>query len=659
MIGEINKKTPVSDYQPSAEIRDFTAVIKKDYAEGELILNKPYIELNDRSVIQDENRGQLMFNAFVDTGVEDPNEAWKWRGTRSMARNKGIAMHANLTGNFLLPMFTAQNEDDEVDQDFSEIMRDIIEWMASPTNSNYQSSFLQAVFGMLTNPVTYIGAEYSEVFQTIREMQKDGSISKKEILDEVLSGFQAPIYSSTQILITNAYERNIQKQRRIIKRRFVEKSELEAKYGTHPNWVFLKEGIKSIYNEENGLFYDVRDHNNSSQANLIAEETPLCRRDDSEVCFLNGIYFGNENIENNPIRHRDNRNAPKYNVVPFGFHRIGEHFFYYKSMMNSMGWDNMLYDTMSEIVMNRALLEVDMPIAVSGSDKIDSEIIFPNSVVAFEDKDTKIVPLLPNSNMVAGFNALRETEKSINEGSVNETISGQLPDANQKAYNVAQAQSSARKLITAVGKSLAESITMLGDLMKDIAINNITVAEVEDLIGDEMKLKYKTFFLPNKSTGGKVVNKSIKFNPDLIGAEMSQDQLEEAHIALYEKTKKSGKTDDIRHVNPELFAKFKYLSRTDAEEMFTKNQEYWQPILLNLKTTLAQDPYTNQEALTKKIMYSYFQSAGGDFVQKAPAPPPGGPPGADMMPGAPAIPGMPTMPQRSPLSTPPSYKVLG
>ena len=355
MIGNIIKnRTPISTYQPlSEDVKLFTADVKEDYGVGVQILNTPWLELNYRSISQDENRGQLMFNAFVDEGIEDPGEAWKWRGTRSMARNKGIAMHAQLTAVYLLPLFMAQNENDEIDMDFSEIMRDMAEWLAQPSNSDYQSSFLQMVFGMITNPVTFMGAEFSEIFQKIREKIGEG-YETKYILDEVLSGFKAPIWSSSQVLVTNAYERNIQKQRRIIKRRYVEKDELEAKWGEHENWVFVQEGIRSIYSEEDGLFYDVKDDNNP---NLVAEETALTRRDDHEVTFIGGVYFGNKNIENNPIKHRDNRNAPKYNLTPFGYHRIGEHFFYYKSMMNAIGWDNELYDAMSEVVMNNAFLE--------------------------------------------------------------------------------------------------------------------------------------------------------------------------------------------------------------------------------------------------------------------------------------------------------------
>lgn len=613
MIGEIFKGTPVSSYQPSQEVAEFTKIVQRDYNTGVDILNREWPELNNRSVKEDENRGQMMFNAHVDTSYEDPREAWKWRGTRSMARNKGIAMHANLTANFLLPLFVAQNENDEVDRDFSEVMRDIIEWMAMPTNSDYQSSFLQIVFGMLTNPVTYLGAEYCEVFQTIKEKSQDGKYTTREILDTVLSGFKAPIWSSSQVLITNAYERNIQKQRAIIKTRYVEKSELEAKYGEHPNWKYVQEGIKSVYNPDDGLFYDIKDDDHST---LVAEETYLNRRDDTEVCFINGIYFGAEDINANPIKHRDNFNAPRYNVVPFGYHRIGEHFFYYKSMMNVLGWDNMLYDAMSEIVMNRAILEIEMPVAVTGTDKVDTDIIYPNSVAAFEDPNTKIIPLMPGSNMSSGFAALRETEKSITEGSVNETISGQLPDASQKAYNVAQAQANAKKLIGAVAKSLAESVIQFGDLMKDIAINHITVPQVEELVGGGMKLKYRSFVLEGKKAGGRVVNKQVKFDRDLIGLELSKQEVKDRSLKLLEEVGYPDNKNTLYLVNPELFAKFKYLCKADIEEMFTRNQEYWQPILSNLYAQLRNDPLIDPEVLLRKLSYAYFQSEGEELIKK-------------------------------------------
>ncbi len=617
MIGVIYKETPISLYQPSNEVCDLTKEVKEDYERGDEILGRTWVELNGRSITDDQDRGQQMFNAFVDTSVEDPAEAWKWRGTRSMARNKGIALHANLTANYLLPLFVAQNENDEVDRDFSEVMRDIVEWMAAPTNSNYQSSFLQIVFGMLTNPVTYLGAEYCEVFQKIKEQAADGKRTTKEILDEVLSGFKAPILSANQVLITNPYERNIQKQRCIIKRRYCEKTELEAKYGDHPYWPLVQEGVRAVYDSKRGIFYDVTDVDHPY---LVAEEIYLNRREDMEVPFVNGIYMGDmDDVENNPIKHRSPSGAPKYNIVPFGYSRIGEHFYFYKSQMNVLGWDNMLYDAQSEVFMNRALLEAEMPVAISGSDQVDSDIMFPNAVVAFEDKDTKVTPLMPAGNLNGLSAAMAATEKSMNDSSVNETIGGALPDANQKAYHVAQAQAAAKKLIGATAKCLAESIIQYGDLMKDIAINHITLPEVDELTGGAMKLKYRSFFLPKK--GSSSISKSLRFDDSLIGISMSEDEKKYRSMKLLEESGYPKTKNSIVLVNPELFGKFKYLTRVDTEEMFAKNQEYWQPVLLNLKSALMKDPYTNQQKLTETLMESYFNSEGREYTQEPPPQP--------------------------------------
>src|SRR4030066_188366 len=424
MIGEITKQSQLSAYNPPEEIANFTAEVKGYYSKGWETLNTPLVELNDRSVLEDMDRGQRVFNAFVDESIEDPSEAWKWRGTQSKARNKAIAMHAQLTAGYIIPMFLAQNEDDEEDVQFSDMMRDIAEWMTQ--NSNYKSSFLMIAMGMLMNPVNYMSAEYAEIFQTIKVKTEKG-YEPKEILDEILSGFQANVYSADQILISNLYEQNIQKQSWIIKRRW--------------------------------------------------------------------IYLGDIDVNANPIKHRTATGAPKYNIVPFGYQRINEHFFFYKSLMNSMYWDNLLLDAQYELGMNRAFLDTNMPIAISGTDKVDSEVIFPSAVIAFQDPNTKIQPLLPSAPLGNMFNAMQITEQSMEEGSISNVSSGQLPETQQRATTVAIAERNAKTMLMGVGKTLAESIVQFGELMADIAVNYLSVPQVEDMLGDQMKLKYRTFIL--------------------------------------------------------------------------------------------------------------------------------------------------------------------
>ena len=607
MIDELTKNKELSSYQPPQDVVDFTAKMKKDYSIGMELITKPWTELNFRSVVDDQNRGQLMFNAFVDESIEDPNEAWRWRGTRSMARNKALAMHANLTAAYLLPLFLAQNDNDETDRDMSEVMQECVEWLAQPTNSDYQKSFLQVVFGMITDPIIYLGADFCKVMQKLA--------NGEEIEDEVLSGFQSPVWGATQILLANAFERNIQKQRFIIQRRYVEKEELEAKYGDNPRWQFVRSGIKSIYSEDDGLFYDVKDDDHQ---NLVAEEIWKSRRQDKEIPMINGICMASD-VNNSPIKHRDNRNAPKYNVTPFGYYHVGNHFVYYKSMMNALGWDNMLIDAMYEVGMNNELLQQDMPMAFTGTDKIDSEVVFPRAVITLDDKDARAMPLLPPRNTGSAWAAMQQIEDSMSDQSVNETMSGQLPDASQKAYTVAQATANAKKLLAGVGKSLAASVVQYGDLMKDIVVNHITIPQVEELVSGAMKLKYKNLILDKNGT-----ERTIKFDEGLIGKSMSKQDKEYRELSELDKmVKKTGKgyeqlKDTLRIVNPEIFAKFKYLTKVDLEQMFNKNQEYWQPILISLRQVLANDPYIDMKGLDKKLIYSYFQSDGDELIKDAP-----------------------------------------
>ena len=558
-----------------------------------------------------------MFNAYVDTSEEDPNEAWKWRGTRSNARNKAIAIHAQLTSNYLLPLFSAQNEDDELDKDFSEIMRDIIEWMALPTNSNYQPSFLQLVFGMMYNPVTYAECDWYDVKQKLSK-----AYDSEEIRDDVLSGFKLNVFGPTQILINNQYERNIQKQKNIIKRKYIEFSEAEALFGWHENFQFVKAGRRTIYDDDDGLFYDTKDE---SHPTLVPIETYLNRREDLEVTFLGGIYMGDKDVENNPIRHRDNKNRPKYNIVPFGYSRIGDNYFYFKSMMNVLQWDNLRIDAMDEIVYNRGLLDVDMPLAISGSEKVESDVIFPKSVVTFENKDTKVQPLLPPANLIGGFRQLEESQRSSNDSSVDEVTAGQRPDASEKVGNVARAQANARKILGAVGKNMAESVVQIGDLMKDIAIRHITIPEVQELVGGQMKLRYQNIILEGRTVEGKAMDKKIVFDESLIGRQMNAKQRSEKGIAELEKmAKKKGIKDlnkikdNIAFVNPQLFANFKFLTRVDVEEMFSKNAEFMQPMLTNLYTLLREDPFVDGEGLVRKLLYSFFNSDGEELVKEDP-----------------------------------------
>lgn len=595
MIGEIQKNSQISTYQPSREVMEFSNQVRKDYAYGFDTLHKSWPELNNYSVIERMNKDQRTFQSFVDESVNNPDEAWKWIGTRSLARKKAFAMHAHMTSSYVVPNVYPQNSSQEDDNAMANAMRDILEW--ETINSNYRPAFLLATMGMLVNPITYIQTDYYEVYQKIKEKQENGKYTETEILDEVLSGLNCNILSADQVLITNVYEQNIQKQRSIIKRRFVEYSELKAKYEKHEKWGYLQAGVKTIYNDEDGLFYDIKDDDHPY---LVEEITWENRRDDGEVCFLNGIYFGNQNIDSNPIKHRDNRNAPKYDIVPFGYHRVNEHFFYYASLMFEVGWDNNLIDAMYQTTMNREFLDLEQPLMITGVDKIDTSVVFPGGIMTTMNENAKATPIIPPKN-TNPYNALRETEDSMSEASLSETQMGALPEASQKAFTVATAESNAKILLSGAMKSLGESVSQLGGLLIDIALQHLTAGQWDEITDG---MKYREFVLADQMIGGKKMSKRIRFDEGLMGKKMSKEKKMEYSMKLLEESGYPDNKESIYVLNPHLFSKMKYIVRIEADEMAPKNKEFEKIVMERLYTLLRQDPLIDPEVLVRNLIYT-------------------------------------------------------
>lgn len=607
MIGELTKQnSEPSAYQPSQVILDITKVVRDDFARGEEILNTPHSELNGYSVIERMNKDQRTFQAFVDESDIDPKESWKWKGTRALARKKAFAMHAHITSRYYVPGVFPQNSGQEDDREMARAMRDIVEWMI--TNSNYRSSFFLASMGVLVNPVTYLQADYCEVYQKVKEKTEDG-YATTEILDEVLSGLSCNVLSADQILITNAYEQDIQKQRAIIKRRYVEYSELQAKYGDHENWGYLEAGVKTIYSDEDGLFYQVKD---DAHPFLVEEVTWKNRREDAEICFLNGIYFGNENKDWNPIRHRDNRNAPKYDITPFGYHRVNEHFFYYASMMFEVGWDDRLIDAMYATTMNREFLDIEQPVMVTGVDNFDSEVVFPGGVFSTPNKDAKITPVLP-PRATNPYQALQLIEDSMSEASLSETQMGDLPEASQKATAIASADRSARILLKGALASMGIAMQQVGQLLIDIALQHLTTAQWDEITGN---LKYREFILNDQIVGGKKVSKKIRFDESLIGKSISEKEKTQYAMKLLEEIGYPDNKQSIYVLNPHLFSKMKYLVHVEIDEMMPKNAEFDRILMERLYQLLRQDPLIDSETLVRELMYTSRPQNAEDFIAK-------------------------------------------
>lgn len=249
-----------------------------------------------------------------------------------------------------------------------------------------------------------------------------------------------------------------------------------------------------------------------------------------------------------------------------------------------------------------------MPMAVTGADSIDQEIVFPSSVVAFANPEAKVQPLLQPANLGAIFNAMQITENSIEESSISATSGGQLPDANQKATAIAVAQRNAETIIKGVGANLALSVVQFGTLMSDIALQHVTAPQVDEVSGEKVRLKYRTLILNNKVIDGKEMSKILRFDESLLGVDMDEDEKNERALDLLEESGYPEQTKEIYCINPLLFSRRKYLTRVEPDRMFPKNDEYRQGLMSQLYAQFQQNPFIDLESLTRKTMYAFLRS---------------------------------------------------
>ena len=609
---EVVDETP-SNYKPPEPVIELTRQIIRDYGIGNQILNRVFKEFNDMSLLQRIDVDQKAFNSYVQPKSIDPNESWRWNGVRPITRNKVMSMAAHFVAQTIFPNVFAQNSQDEEDKEAANVMRMLIEW--NIRNSDYELSFLYAVVSALVNPITYLQPEFNEATQTIKVKQPDGSIKKEEVPDDVVSGFKLNIVPADEILISNPYQFELQKQRFIIRRRFLDIDTAESLHGKHSNWEFVQPGVKAIFNEEDATFYDQK---MDELQTLVEEVRYYNRKEDIEVVFVNNIYMGDVEVNNNPMQHRDNKNKPKYPYVKLGFEPIDEkRFFFYKSQVAKMADDQELYDRMWQMVMDGTFLEVMTPLAVSGGEKIDTNVVFPGGVTNI-GRDTSITGIGQGRNLNAAYNAIGAIEGSMTESSQSPQRGGTPAKGQQTAREVLLLEQNARVQLGVFGKMIFTAIFQFGGLTVDLIIHHQTVGEAEEILGGGTRLKFRTFILPEQTEKGKKISKKIVFDQSLAGRKMNKkDRIKEGFKMIKEKGGIDEKTQ-IYRVNPGLFARLNFMITITPDQLLPRNEAFERALKLEAHARMVQSPFADREAIDRDFLFEPLAKGDSSKYMKKP-----------------------------------------
>ena len=617
MIGTIskNKKENIaSAYVPPQEVLELIKNVKKDYATGVGIMQKSYEEFNDKTISQRMNLDQKAFNSYSEPKSADPDRNWQWTGVKPITRNKLISIAAHITANILIPQVFAQNDADEEDKLTGEVMRSLIEWNIQ--NSDYDITFLGAVISALVNPAVIVSVEFAEVMQDIKTKNEAGEISVKEVIDEFFSGLQMHIVPCEELLINNIYEYHLQRQKCVIRRKYVDYDVVEGKYGDHNDFGLIKPGIRTFYSEEEGMFYDNKDEEHPT---LCEEVVYYNRREDMEVPFVNGIYLGKSSVKDNQFKHRRIINyngevilVPIYPFAKSGYELIDEkRFFYYKSAAFKLASEQDLIDKIYRMVMDGTFMQIMPPIAGFGTGAIDSSVMYPGAFTPFA-KDSKIEKIDAGARLDWAYKAIETIEDSLSESSQSEVSGGTLPDPAQKAYTVAKAEKNAQIQLGMFGKMIGRLVIDIGYLMADIILNHQTVASIDETVSGEMKMKYKTFLLPNQTKEGKQITKKMIFTDEFMGVKMSEEQLLKESFKL----KKEGGDSEIYKINPYLFSRSRFLFSINADQQINKSDAFVKAWNLEFYTRAIENPYVNQERITQDFLIDTFAKGDSEKYMK-------------------------------------------
>ncbi len=599
-----------SSFNPSPEVRDATSLVLKDFIFGWNEQERGRREFNDRTLTQETDANQMAFNSYVPPKSEDPDDSWRAQTVRPVTRNKLISIAAHVTASVLYPRITAQNDEDDDDQLVGEVMGDLVEWNIE--NSEYKKSFLIGVITALVDPAVIMEVKLTENFREIKEIQADGSWKKKKVLDEILSGFQFDVVSVKEILISNIFETNIQKQRFIIRNRYVDYEESKVAYGDKTNFKFVQPGVRCVFDTGTRGFYDV--HDELLKGYLVNETIYYNRYLDLELVFLNGILVSDPD---QPLKRKDKL----YPFAKSGYEPLNNgKFFYYKSSANKLGSDQQIVDTLYNMILDGTFLSLMPPTALYGSEEVNTNVFVPGSVTAFRDPTTKMEAFGPRADIRAGMESIQMVERSMSESSQDNLRGGQSSGGERTAREVVLMEKNAQVALGLFGKMIAFLVEDVGRLMVGDILQHMTVAQLSEITGES---KYRKFTLHDKMMEGKKVNKKIELvDPTKMPEIDSEDKyMEESYNLMNEEGGPESKTK-IYKVNPALIRDYRYKISVNADDLTPKSKALEKALNLELYDRAIQNPTLDQEAITRDFLVGIYKPGDTDKYMKKATPVP-------------------------------------
>lgn len=619
-----NKLSP-SAYQPSYDVKQLFARVQKDYQVAWALQHRPFKEFDGHSLLQRARLDQETFGAYVGAEYLPIHKRWRWRGRKNTARNKLIGILAHMIVGMLYPTVHAKNEEDEEDKMTARVMRILVEDKLK--KAGYEMKFLFMVLSALVNPAVFVQVEYVIALQRIKQRLQNGKIQVTEAVDDLLSGMNLNIVPIDELLLGDFFTFDLQKQPVILRVRRISWDIARKIYGKNQDFQYVQAGQTRIMlaGQENQELYDIEW--TEADRNYVQEITAYYRDEDLEVCFVGGVFMGEQNdIYNaNPFKSRrlSYINSQWISIPIYPFAKTGYEpldptmrFAYYKSGAFKEFWDDKAINTMHQLVLDGTYLDVIKPIFLSGAAKIDSTVMIPGAVIGMPP-NASATPYAIGPNLAAAYNAIKQQEQDMSVSTQDATMSG-ATNPNVTATQTAVAVQQAKVSLGLFGIMIASLIEQVGDLTVDSIVQHETIGEVDTSVPEALRMKYKSFLVKGKDNGKNVTNK-VTFTDAYLGQKLSKKKIDDIEWGLYDKN--GGYDGDQRSyvVNPYQFARHRFSLIVDADQLTMKalGADRQQNILaFQMMTDPRVAPFTDQEAVVDDFVIEEFSKGDPDKYKK-------------------------------------------
>jgi len=593
------------DYNPSDAVKERTVQVIKDFQTANITRNKPYLEFNGTSFINRLNLDRLSYNQFVEGASEDPTESWKSRAFRPIVRNKVNAIAAHITAQIIYPKVYAENEHAQEDRDAAVVMRDLMEVRGE--QAGYEKAFVHAVLDALTDPIAYLGTEYNEKYRDIKELNEDGkSWTIKKVLDEEFSGFKDYVIPCDEIWVPNVYEPEIQRQPYFVWRRVIHYLTAKAIYRDVDAFKYVTPGLQYLFSDTQQTFFKMYDQ--TLKGEEVEEVIYFNREADLQLRFVNGILMDDPD---QPMKRKDK----KYPWAGTGYEFINNRFFYYKSCVFKLANDEEVVNTAYRMLTDASYLQGIPPGVVFGNEEINRGFMVPGSITTIDNTQNEkagFQAIQTGGNLTGLYNLLEKVESSIGESSSDPLQNGQQTTGQTTAYEISRVEQNARVMLGMFGKMIGFLVKDFGYLCMNDIIQHMTIGEAMEDVDDGVKLKFRSFLLPEKMVNGKSKTRKIEFDQSLPSMMTSDEHMAMSQDLAESEIKDLDDKMQIYKVNPELFRKLKFRLVITPEAVSPRSDALKRAMMLEAYDRAIANPITEKEAITRDLLFGAYEETKSD-----------------------------------------------